>query len=65
MITYIFNKMSFNYEQSKECWERAAVIPGMNPKKWRLDYHGNPVCRVLRNCGGPLCYKYDLIVPQS
>lgn len=38
---------------------------GRDPERWRLDAMGNPVCRSLRGCMGPLCHEYDHIIPFS
>lgn len=31
-------------------------MEGRNPDRWRLDAAGNPICRALNGCRGPLCY---------
>lgn len=38
---------------------------GRDPDRWRLDALGNPVCRALRGCFGPLCHEYDHVTPFS
>lgn len=38
---------------------------GRDPERWRLDAMGNPVCRALRGCMGPLCHEYDHVLPFS
>lgn len=38
---------------------------GRDPGRWRLDAMGNPVCRALRGCAGPLCHEYDHVLPFS
>eukprot|EP01017_Pseudomicrothorax_dubius_P032029 TRINITY_DN4150_c0_g1_i7.p1 TRINITY_DN4150_c0_g1~~TRINITY_DN4150_c0_g1_i7.p1 ORF type:complete len:180 (+),score=40.44 TRINITY_DN4150_c0_g1_i7:124-663(+) len=55
----------FTWEQKEECWNRAAIIMGRHPDRWRLDAMGNPVCKALRGCEGPLCHEYDHIIPFS
>mmetsp|Transcript_5893 Transcript_5893/g.10491 ORF Transcript_5893/g.10491 Transcript_5893/m.10491 type:complete len:128 (-) Transcript_5893:571-954(-) len=58
-------KRFFSAKQRAKCWEAAAVIPGRDPDRWRLDPMGNPVLRPLNSCFGPLCYEYDHIFPYS
>lgn len=38
---------------------------GRDPERWRLDAMGNPVCKLLRGCMGPLCHEYDHVIPFS
>uniref|UniRef100_A0A1D1XPM1 Uncharacterized protein n=1 Tax=Anthurium amnicola TaxID=1678845 RepID=A0A1D1XPM1_9ARAE len=47
------------------CWEKAEVVPGRHPERWRKDAAGNIVCKRFWNCHGCLCYEYDHIIPFS
>ncbi|MQM00387.1 hypothetical protein Taro_033113 [Colocasia esculenta] len=56
---------SFNAKARAFCWEKAEVVPGRHPDRWRRDAVGNIVCYRLWNCLGCLCYEFDHIVPFS
>ncbi|CAM6126212.1 unnamed protein product [Calypogeia fissa] len=47
------------------CWQKADVVPGRHPERWRKDVAGNIVCRRLTRCEGCLCHEYDHIQPYS
>lgn len=55
----------FTYDQKKECWNKAEIVEGRDPGRWRYDAVGNLVMRRLTGCTGPLCYEYDHIKPFS
>ncbi|KAJ9553655.1 hypothetical protein OSB04_017700 [Centaurea solstitialis] len=55
----------FNKKMRIQCWEKADVVPGRDPDRWRRDLVGNPVCRKLNGCEGPACFEYDHIIPYS
>lgn len=55
----------FDRETKERCWQRAPLVPGRDPKRWRMDAVGNIVCHELRGCMGCLCHEYDHIVPFS
>lgn len=56
---------SFDSRMRNLCWQKADVVPGRHPERWRTDPAGNVVCRKFRSCHGCLCYEYDHIVPFS
>ena len=47
------------------CWQKAEVLRGRHPERWRKDSAGNVVCRKFTNCDGCLCHEYDHILPFS
>ena len=47
------------------CWQKAEVLKGRHPERWRKDSAGNVVCRKFTNCDGCLCHEYDHILPFS
>ena len=49
----------------QKCWEKAKMVPGRDPDRWRYDAVGNVVARKLTGCEGCLCHEYDHIVPWS
>ncbi|KAI5054723.1 hypothetical protein GOP47_0029868 [Adiantum capillus-veneris] len=53
----------FERQVARQCWEKADVVPGRHPDRWRKDYAGNVVCRKLRGCDGCLCFQFDHIFP--
>lgn len=55
----------FTNKQKDQCWNRATLINGRHPDRWRLDAAGNPVVKALKGCSGSLCHEYDHIVPYS
>jgi hypothetical protein len=55
----------FTNKQKEKCWNRASIILGRDPDRWRYDAAGSPVLKALRGCQGPLCHEYDHIVPFS
>ncbi|KAJ0973759.1 hypothetical protein J5N97_015724 [Dioscorea zingiberensis] len=55
----------FDAKAKALCWQRAEVMPGRHPERWRKDSAGNVVCKRFWNCHGCLCYEYDHIVPYS
>ncbi|XP_078430256.1 HNH endonuclease domain-containing protein [Wolffia australiana] len=55
----------FDAMAKSQCWEKAEVVSGRHPKRWRKDAAGNIVCKRLWNCHGCLCYEYDHILPFS
>lgn len=55
----------FTNKQKDQCWNRATLINGRHPDRWRLDAAGNPVVKALKGCSGSLCHQYDHIVPYS
>ncbi|CAI5473074.1 unnamed protein product [Closterium sp. Yama58-4] len=55
----------FDHAMRKACWEKADVVPGRHPDRWRVDAAGNTVGRRFNACQGCLCYEFDHIVPFS
>ncbi|XP_075484196.1 photosystem II stability/assembly factor HCF136, chloroplastic-like isoform X2 [Primulina tabacum] len=55
----------FDSETKKMCWDKAKVVLGRDPDRWRMDAVGNIVCKGLHTCQGCLCYEYDHIIPFS
>jgi hypothetical protein len=55
----------FDDKMRNQCWQKADVVPGRHPERWRKDVAGNIVCRRLTRCEGCLCYEYDHIRPFS
>ncbi|BBN16687.1 hypothetical protein MPTK1_7g08480 [Marchantia polymorpha subsp. ruderalis] len=55
----------FDEKMRNLCWQKADVVPGRHPERWRKDGAGNVVCRSLTRCTGCLCYEYDHIQPYS
>ncbi|KAL3679440.1 hypothetical protein R1sor_022396 [Riccia sorocarpa] len=55
----------FDEKMRSQCWQKAEVVPGRHPERWRKDSAGNIVCRRLTRCEGCLCYEYDHIQPYS
>ncbi|XP_011075302.1 photosystem II stability/assembly factor HCF136, chloroplastic isoform X2 [Sesamum indicum] len=55
----------FDSKAKRICWEKAEVVPGRDPERWRIDAAGNIVCKGLHTCNGCLCYEYDHIIPFS
>ncbi|KAH6555247.1 hypothetical protein KP509_03G060500 [Ceratopteris richardii] len=53
----------FEKETARKCWEKADVVPGRHPERWRKDVAGNVVCRKFRGCEGCLCFQLDHIHP--
>lgn len=53
----------FDKQTARLCWQKADVVAGRHPERWRKDSAGNIVCRKLRGCEGCLCYEYDHILP--
>lgn len=58
-----YNPRRFDKLAREECWNnvsnwiiKANIMDGRNPDRWRLDAIGNPVCKALNGCRGPLCY---------
>lgn len=47
------------------CWNKATIVPGRDPDRWRIDAAGNIVCKRLHTCQGCLCFEYDHIIPFS
>lgn len=58
-------RRSFTEAQRRLVWERAPLVPGRDPDRWRLDVYGNPVLRPLHGCLGCFCYEFDHRVPYS
>eukprot|EP00898_Chlorokybus_atmophyticus_P004002 jgi/Chlat1/4602/Chrsp290S04337 len=58
-------RRGFDSRQRRACWNRAPVVPGRHPDRWRYDATGSIVCSRLANCMGCLCYEYDHIIPYS
>ncbi|KAG6543555.1 hypothetical protein Mapa_015049 [Marchantia paleacea] len=46
----------FDEKMRNLCWQKADVVPGRHPERWRKDIAGNVVCRSLTRCKGCLCY---------
>lgn len=55
----------FDEKMRTLCWQKADVVPGRDPERWRKDTAGNVVCRRLTRCDGCLCHQYDHIQPFS
>ena len=55
----------FSHELKNQCWEKASIVVGRDPSRWRMDPFGNPVMYYLKNCHGPYCYEYDHVMPFS
>lgn len=55
----------FDAKTKALCWQKADVVPGRHPERWRKDAAGNIVCKRFWNCLGCLCYEYDHIIPFS
>lgn len=55
----------FDEKMRNICWQKADVVAGRHPERWRKDLAGNIVCRRLTRCDGCLCYEYDHIQPYS
>lgn len=55
----------FDAKAKALCWQKADVVPGRHPERWRKDAAGNIVCKRFWNCQGCLCYEYDHIIPFS
>ncbi|ERN06522.1 hypothetical protein AMTR_s00058p00091420 [Amborella trichopoda] len=56
---------TFDAKTRTMCWEKADVVPGRHPERWRKDAAGNVLCKRFWNCTGCLCYEYDHIIPFS
>lgn len=56
---------SFPQAVKDACWERAEVVSGRDPSRWRRDALGNVVFRKLVGCKGCLCHDFDHVVPYS
>ncbi|KAF3323247.1 HNH endonuclease [Carex littledalei] len=56
---------SFDVKTRAKCWQKAEVVAGRHPERWRKDPAGNVVCKRFWNCHGCLCYEYDHIIPFS
>ncbi|XP_009421081.2 uncharacterized protein LOC104000698 [Musa acuminata AAA Group] len=55
----------FDAKAKALCWQKAEVVPGRHPERWRKDLAGNVVCKRFWNCHGCICYEYDHIIPFS
>jgi len=55
----------FDEKMRNLCWQKADVVAGRHPERWRKDGAGNIICRRFGNCEGCLCYEYDHIIPFS
>ncbi|XP_042496595.1 uncharacterized protein LOC122075586 [Macadamia integrifolia] len=55
----------FDAKTKNLCWEKADIVPGRHPERWRKDPAGNIVCKRFCNCYGCLCFEYDHILPYS
>ncbi|KAJ8478643.1 hypothetical protein OPV22_022370 [Ensete ventricosum] len=55
----------FDAKAKALCWQKAEVVPGRHPERWRKDPAGNVVCKRFWNCLGCICYEYDHIIPFS
>ncbi|KAJ7552671.1 hypothetical protein O6H91_06G063900 [Diphasiastrum complanatum] len=55
----------FDEKMRSLCWQKAAVVTGRDPARWRKDVAGNIVCRKFTRCEGCLCHEYDHIIPFS
>ncbi len=58
-------KRFFAWDDKERCWQKANIVIGRHPDRWRLDALGKPVFKFLKGCDGPLCYGYDHFVPFS
>lgn len=56
---------SFDEKARSLCWQKADVVSGRHPERWRKDPAGNIVCRKFTHCDGCLCHEYDHILPYS
>ena len=56
---------SFPLDVKELCWQKAEIVKGRDPTRWRRDPVGNLVFRKLVGCSGCLCYDYDHILPYS
>eukprot|EP00899_Mesostigma_viride_P003064 jgi/Mesvir1/12759/Mv22823-RA.1 len=56
---------SFPPDVKRQCWEKAKIVPGRDPKRWRQDALGNVLSSALSGCDGCACHSYDHIVPHS
>ncbi|KAH7279130.1 hypothetical protein KP509_37G006500 [Ceratopteris richardii] len=56
---------SFPPDVKELCWQKAEVVKGRDPTRWRRDPVGNLVFRKLVGCSGCLCYDYDHVIPYS
>eukprot|EP00250_Pteridium_aquilinum_P034927 c8339_g1_i1 orf=212-718(+) len=55
----------FDEKARQQCWQKADVVAGRHPERWRKDPAGNIVCRKFTHCNGCLCHQYDHILPFS
>jgi len=55
----------FDEKMRNLCWQKADVVAGRHPERWRKDGAGNIICRRFGHCEGCLCYEYDHIIPFS
>ncbi|EFJ06134.1 hypothetical protein SELMODRAFT_136010 [Selaginella moellendorffii] len=55
----------FDEKMRRQCWQKAEVVPGRHPERWRKDGAGNVVCRKFIGCEGCMCYEFDHIRPFS
>ncbi|KAI3884542.1 hypothetical protein MKX03_020525 [Papaver bracteatum] len=55
----------FDAKAKSLCWEKADLLIGRHPDRWRRDAVGNIISKRFDNCEACLCYKYDQIVPLS
>ncbi|CAI7867192.1 unnamed protein product [Closterium sp. NIES-54] len=55
----------FSREVKDACWNKADVVKGRDPDRWRQDSEGNMVFRAFDSCDGPFCFEYDRIVPRN
>jgi len=58
-------KRIFTAKQKQQCWDKATIMPGRDPERWRLDAIGNAVLHKLVGCLGCFCHEYDHIMPYS
>lgn len=56
---------SFDERARQQCWQKADVVAGRHPDRWRKDPAGNIVCHKFTNCSGCLCHQYDHVRPFS
>lgn len=56
-------KKAYHRNIIKESWEKQPIVPGKDPKRWRMDNYGNPVMNYLIGCKGPYCF--DCICPAE
>lgn len=47
------------------CWNKAEIVPGRHPERWRKDAAGNIVFKRFHSCQGCLCFEFDHIIPFS